>query len=63
VGDYEINFNVEHLVSGAYFYQLNVGNEFGEAGKMLLIRSVQTAILDCEFIKFFFREQTCNKDK
>jgi hypothetical protein len=33
-----VNFNADKLVSGVYFYQLRVGNEFSDTKKMLLIK-------------------------
>ncbi len=37
-GEYTVNFNVQNLSSGIYFYKLQVGNSFKETKKMLLMQ-------------------------
>jgi len=38
VDTYSINFDASDLVSGAYYYQLKIDNEFTETKKMVLLR-------------------------
>lgn len=37
-GDHAINFNPDFFSSGIYFYELQVGSEFRETKKMLLVK-------------------------
>jgi len=37
-GDYEIEFDATGLTSGVYFYKIQVGNDFVDTKKMILLR-------------------------
>jgi len=37
-GTYSVNFDASDLASGVYYYQLQIGNEFTETKKMVLLR-------------------------
>ena len=37
-GSYEVEFDASELTSGIYFYRINIGNEFKETKKMILLK-------------------------
>lgn len=37
-GNYRVKFNAEQLVSGVYYYELDIGNKYSMTRKMLLLR-------------------------
>lgn len=49
-GDYTVNFNVQNLPSGIYFYRLLGGNSFKKTKKMLLMRSKKNIQDACMFM-------------